>query len=175
MPPAFDYDGAFARNIGWLTTAEQARLRTIRLAIAGLGCVGGVHLLTLARLGVGQFHVADFDSLGWANFNRQAGAAMSTLDRPKVDVLAILARDINPEVELRVFDQCVDAQNIDAFLDGVDLCVDGLDFFAFDAREMVFAACAKRGIAATTVASLGMGAALLNFPPGGMSFEDYFG
>jgi molybdopterin/thiamine biosynthesis adenylyltransferase len=175
MHPAFDYDGAFARNIGWVTQAEQAALRTKRVAIAGLGGVGGVHLLTLARLGVSRFHIADFDRFGLPNFNRQAGAATSTLDRPKADVLASMVRDINPDIELRVFDQGVSAQNVDAFLDGVDLYVDGLDFFAFDARELVFAACAARGIPAITVAPLGMGAALLNFLPGGMSFEDYFG
>jgi molybdopterin/thiamine biosynthesis adenylyltransferase len=175
MHPAFDYDGAFARNIGWVTQAEQAALRTKRVAIAGLGGVGGVHLLTLARLGVSRFHIADFDRFGLANFNRQAGATTSTLDRPKADVLASMASDINPEIELRVFDQGVSAQNVDAFLDSVDLYVDGLDFFAFDARELVFAACAARGIPAITVAPLGMGAALLNFLPGGMSFEDYFG
>jgi hypothetical protein len=42
-------------------------------------------------------------------------------------------------------------------------------------RELVFAACARKRIPATTVAPLGMGAALLNFVPGGMSFDDYFG
>jgi hypothetical protein len=56
----------------------------------------------------------------------------------------------------------------------VDLYVDGLDFFAFRARRSVFAACAARGIPAITVAPLGMGAALLNFLPGGMTFEEYF-
>lgn len=40
---------------------------------------------------------------------------------------------------------------------------------------MIFAACHSRGIPAVTVAPIGMGAALLNFMPGGMTFEDYFG
>ena len=48
----FRYDEAFARNIGWVTEAEQASLRGKRVAIAGVGGVGGVHLLSLARLGV---------------------------------------------------------------------------------------------------------------------------
>jgi len=175
MSLPFDYDSAFERNIGWLTLTEQARLRGKRVAIAGLGGVGGIHLLTLARLGVERFHIADFDTFGLANFNRQAGAAMSTLDQPKVDVLAAMARDINPRAQIGSFARGVDAGNIDAFLDGVDLYVDGLDFFAFDARETMFAACAARRIPAITVAPLGIGAALLNFLPGGMSFEDYFG
>ncbi len=99
---------------------------------------------------------------------------MGTLGRPKVRVLSEIARDINPEIELRVFEDGLTAANLDAFLDGVDLYVDGLDFFAFDARRAVFDACARRGIPAITVAPLGMGAALLNFLPGRMSFEEYF-
>jgi molybdopterin/thiamine biosynthesis adenylyltransferase len=174
MPAAFDYSEAFSRNIGWVTTAEQARLRRSCVAIAGMGGVGGVHLLTLARLGVGRFRIADFDTFDLANFNRQAGATVSSLGRPKVQVLAELARDINPELEIECFDQGVDAGNIDRFLGGADAYVDGLDFFAFGAREFTFGACQRLKVPAITVAPLGMGAGLLNFLPGGMSFEDYF-
>jgi molybdopterin/thiamine biosynthesis adenylyltransferase len=170
----FDYSAAFSRNLGWVTTAEQAALRGKRVAIAGLGGVGGVHALTLARLGVGRFHLADFDTFDLANFNRQAGAAVSTLGRSKLDVIAAMARDVNPELEIRAFPEGVSAANVDAFLDGVDLYVDGLDFFAFDARRATFAACARLQVAAVTVAPLGMGAALLNFLPGRMTFEEYF-
>lgn len=170
----FSYDQAFARNLGWVTPAEQARLRGKRVAIAGLGGVGGLHLLTLARLGIGRFHLADFDRFELANFNRQSGASLSTLGALKVEVLAAMARDINPQTELELFAQGVSGENMDAFLEGVDVYVDGLDFFAFDARERTFAACHAKSIPATTVAPLGMGAALLNFMPGGMSFEEYF-
>lgn len=170
----FDYSEAFSRNIGWVTEAEQAALRGKRVAVGGLGGVGGVHVLTLARLGVGGFHLADFDTFDLANFNRQAGATMSTLGRPKLEVIAALARDINPELEIRPFPEGVSATNLDAFLDRVDLYVDGLDFFAFEARRATFAACARRGVPAVTVAPLGMGAALLTFLPGRMSFEEYF-
>lgn len=173
-PPPFDYEAAFDRNIGWVTKAEQDRLRGKRVAIAGLGGVGGFHLLTLARLGVARFHIADLDRFEIANFNRQAGAMVSTLGRPKADVLAEMTRDINPDCELTVFDTGVNESNLDRFFDGVDLYVDGLDAFVFEAREAVFAYCAKRGIPATTVAPLGMSAALLNFLPGHMSFEEYF-
>jgi len=171
---AFAYDEAFSRNLGWVTRAEQQALRGKRVAIAGLGGVGGVHLLTLARLGVGHFHLADFDRFDLANFNRQSGATVSSLGQPKIDVLAAMARDINPDVELRLFPDGVAQDNLPAFLAGVDVYVDGLDFFAFDARERTFAACHGAGIPATTVAPLGMGAALLNFLPGKMSFEQYF-
>lgn len=175
MTARFDYLTAFDRNIGWVTEAEQQRLKGKRIAIAGMGGVGGVHLLTLARLGIGRFHIADFDVFDVPNFNRQVGAAMSTVGRPKVDVLAEMVLDINPEADVSRFSQAIDAGNVGDFLRDVDLYVDGLDFFAFDARELVFAACAERGIPAVTVAPAGMGAALVNFLPGSMTFEEYFG
>jgi len=171
----FDYDTAFARNLGWVTPSEQRTLRAKCVAIAGLGGVGGAHLLTLARLGIGRFRLAEFDRFEIVNFNRQAGASVSTLGRSKLDVMCEMARDINPDVELALFPEGITEQNVDRFLDGADLFIDGLDFFAFAAREKVFARCAARAIPATTVAPLGMGAALLNFMPGRMRFADYFG
>ena len=170
----FRYDEAFARNIGWVTEAEQAALRGKRIAIAGVGGVGGVHLLSLARLGIGAFHVAEMDTFDLVNFNRQAGAMMSTLGRPKVEVMIEMARDINPELDIKVFGEGVNAGNLDAFLDGVDLYVDGLDFFAFQARRDTFNACHAKGVPAVTAAPLGMGTAVLSFLPGKMSFEEYF-
>jgi sulfur-carrier protein adenylyltransferase/sulfurtransferase len=173
-PAAFDYTRAFSRNIGWVTETEQRLLRRKRVAIAGLGGVGGSHLLTLARLGIGAFHIADFDRFDLVNFNRQAGARVSTLGVPKVTAMAAMARDVNPELEIVEFPRGVDAGNVSRFLEGVDLYVDSLDFFAFDARAAVFGECTRRRIPAVTAAPLGMGVALLNFLPGGMTFEEYF-
>ena len=170
----FSYSEAFSRNIGWTTQDEQKRLRHKRIAIAGMGGVGGTHLLTLARLGIGAFNIADFDIFDVANINRQAGATVSTVGLPKVDVLEKMARDINPELDIRIFPNGVDATNLPQFLDGVDLYVDGLDFFAFSARQATFAACTDSRIPAITAAPLGMGAAFLNFIPGKMTFEAYF-
>lgn len=172
---SFDYGTAFSRNIGWVTAAEQETLRGKRVAIAGLGGVGGVHLLTLARLGIERFTVAEFDSFDLVNFNRQVGASMATLGRPKLDVMVEQALAINPEADICRFPVGLSANNVTDFLQEVDLYIDALDFFALEAREIIFAACAINGIPATTVAPLGMGAALLNFLPGEMTFEEYFG
>jgi molybdopterin/thiamine biosynthesis adenylyltransferase len=171
---SFNYHEAFGRNLGWVTEAEQRALRGKRIAIAGLGGVGGTHLLTLVRLGIGAFSIADPDRFDLANFNRQVGATMPALGRSKVEVLAAMAREINPELDIRTFDEGVTAGNLTDFLEGANVYVDGLDFFAFSARERTFAACAAKGIPAVTVAPIGMGAALLNFIPGRMTFEQYF-
>ena len=173
-PITFDYDRAFSRNIGWVTQAEQAKLRKSRIAIAGLGGVGGAHLLTLARLGISHFNISDFDDFDVQNLNRQAGASMPVMGMPKIDTLARMALDINPEIDLRLFPQGIKPENIDEFLRDVDVYVDGLDFFALPARRMVFAKCREKGIPALTAAPLGMGTAFLYFRPDGMSFEQYF-
>ena len=171
---SFDYRAAFSRNLGWVTAAEQERLRGCRAAIAGLGGVGGYHALALARLGVGRFALADPDRFELQNFNRQTGATLTTLGRPKIDVLVEMVRDINPEAEIKLFQGGVDKGNLADFLRGADVYVDGLDYFAFDARRATFAACAEHRVPAVTAAPLGMGAALLTFLPGKMTFEEYF-
>ncbi len=144
------------------------------MAVAGLGGVGGAHALTLARLGIGRFHIADFDHFELQNFNRQAGAFVSTLGQGKAEVLQRMVRDVNPGAEVKVFASGVTPENVGEFLDGVDVYVDGIDFFAIDARRLVFAECHRRGIPAVTAAPLGMGVSLLYFSPRGMSFERYF-
>ncbi len=170
----FDYDASVSRNLGWVSADEQVKLRGARIAIAGLGGVGGSHLLTLARLGVGAFNIADFDRFAPHNINRQVGAFVSSLGQPKVQVMARLAADINPHVEIDPFPDGVTPENVDAFLRNVAVYVDGIDFFAMDARRMLFAACRERGIPALTAAPLGMGVSFLYFPPDRMSFEEYF-
>jgi hypothetical protein len=174
MNSEFDYDKAFSRNIGWVTKDEQQRLRGVKIAIAGLGGVGGHHLLTLTRLGIGQFHIADFDHFEVHNFNRQAGAMLSTIGQPKAMTMMQMALDINPSLQIRQFETGVTPENIDDFLKDVDIYVDGIDYFCVEARRMLFAACKARGIHAVTAAPLGMGVGFLYFKPGGMSFEEYF-
>ena len=170
----YDYGAAVSRNIGWLTLPEQQRLRGARVAVAGLGGVGGAHVLTMARLGIGAMNVADFDHFEVHNFNRQAGAFVSTVGQPKAEVMAGMARGVNPDADVRVFSAGVTPENLDEFLRDVDLYIDGIDFFAVEARRMLFAACHAKGIPAVTAAPLGMGASLLYFSPEGMSFERYF-
>ncbi len=173
-PITFDYSSAFSRNIGWVTQAEQLKLKKSRVAIAGLGGVGGAYLLTLTRLGITNFNIADFDDFDVHNLNRQAGAFMPFMGHPKIDTVAQMARDINPEIDLDLYPQGVSPENVDEFLRDVEVYVDGLDFFALPARRMVFAKCREKGIPALTAAPLGMGTAFLYFSPASMSFEEYF-
>ena len=171
---AWSYDSAFCRNRGLINPAEQEKLRNSRAAIAGLGGVGGIHLVTLARLGIGAFHIADPDCFEVVNFNRQYGATTRSLGQSKADVMASEARAINPEVQLRLFAEAIDPDNVDAFLDGVDVFVDGIDFFALQTRRLLFREARRRGIWAVTAGPIGFSTAWLAFAPDGMTFDEYF-
>lgn len=168
------FDKAFSRNLGLLTEVEQRTLAQKRVAIAGMGGVGGVHLATLARLGIGRFSIADFDRFDIANMNRQYGATWGTLGRPKCEVMAEVARDLNPFVELREFPDGVTEENLGEFLRDVDLFVDGVDFFSFDVRRRLFKAAREAGIPAVTAGPIGFTGALLVFLPDSMPFDAYF-
>ncbi|MBW9263217.1 MAG: ThiF family adenylyltransferase, partial [Candidatus Thiodiazotropha sp. (ex. Lucinisca nassula)] len=135
---------------------------------------GGSHLLTLTRLGIGRFNLADFDRFAVENFNRQTGANLNTVGKPKLDTMIDAALAINPQLDIKPFPDGVKADQAEAFLQGCDLYLDGLDFFAMTARRAVFAACNEMELPAVTAAPLGMGSALLCFLPGEMSFEAYF-
>jgi hypothetical protein len=139
-----------------------------------MGGVGGIHLATLARLGIGAFHIADPDRFEVANFNRQFGATVHTLGRNKAEVLAETARAINPDLELRVFPEAVTRANLGEFLDGVDVLVDGIDAFNVATRRLTFGEARRRGIWALTAGPLGWSTAWMVFSPTGVGFDEYF-
>jgi len=170
----FNYEEAFSRNIGWVTQEEQQKLKNTTVAIGGLGGVGGDHTIVLSRLGIGNFHISDLDDYDVANFNRQAGANMSTLGKAKAAVMEETIRGINPEASVKNFDSGIDEENLEEFLDGVDIYVDSLDIFCLDIRRKVFRRCYEKGIPTITAAPMGMGTAFLVFMPGKMSFDQYF-
>jgi tRNA A37 threonylcarbamoyladenosine dehydratase len=167
----WNYNEAFSRNLGILSDTDQEVLRRSTVAIPGCGGVGGIHAQVLARLGVGGFNLVDFDQYEVANFNRQFGARTDSLGSNKVDVIEADVRNINPDARIRSWSEPLSAANVDAFLEGVDLVVDSLDFFAADARLALFEACERLSIPLITAAPLGFSTALLIFAPGSMSYK----
>lgn len=165
----------FSRNIGLLSEPEQAQLLQARVAVVGAGGVGGLHILTLARLGLGKFNIADPDNFEAANVSRQFGAATSTYGQNKAEVLAEMVKDINPQAEVTIFTEGVTEQNLDEFLGDSKVLVDGIDFFEFTTRRKIFIAAREKGIYAVTCAPLGFGSTLQTFSPDGMDFDTYFG
>ncbi|OGM95877.1 MAG: hypothetical protein A2816_00090 [Candidatus Yanofskybacteria bacterium RIFCSPHIGHO2_01_FULL_39_44] len=168
------YEEAFARNKGLISDSDQAKLRNARVAIAGLGGVGGVYLTGLARLGIGKFNIADNDTFELVNLNRQAGAFVSTVGQSKVEVMQRVAEDINPYLDVRTFNKGIDSKNIDEFLTNVDVVMDGIDFFNMKDRLLLFQKSREHKIPVVSSAPIGFGATLLTFDPDKMTFEEYF-
>jgi len=170
----WSYSEAFCRNLGLVNAAEQEQLRSSHVAVAGLGGVGGVDLVALARLGIGKFTIDDPDIFEMRNTNRQYGAMRSTEGRYKSDVMREIVHDINPEAEIRVFQKPLERQNVGAFLEGVDVLVDGIDAFEIDVRRLLFSKAREMGIHALGAGPVGFSTVWIIFGPSGMSFDRYF-
>ncbi|MFT6633380.1 MAG: molybdopterin/thiamine biosynthesis adenylyltransferase [Bacteriovoracaceae bacterium] len=170
----FDYNKAFSRNLGWLSREEQKIISEKVIAIPGMGGVGGYHLHSLIRLGFKRFKIADFDEFDVHNFNRQIGAKVSTVGLNKADVMKNIVLDIIPDAEVDVYEDGVNEENMEEFLKGVDILVDGLDVYVIKLRIKLFDLALKKGIFVTTAAPLGMGTSIISFHPDKMNFNEYF-
>ncbi|MEN0059979.1 MAG: ThiF family adenylyltransferase [Bdellovibrio sp.] len=170
----FVYEKAFSRNIGWFRPEDQQVLRNKRIAIPGMGGVGGHHLHNFLRLGISKFNIADPDIFEVQNFNRQFAATCNSIKRSKIDVLKEAALAINPECDLRCFPQGVQPDNMEEFLKDVDVVVDALDLYAMDIRIPLYELAHKKGIPVVTAGPFGMGTSIMAFNPAGMSFGEYF-
>ena len=96
-------DNAFSRTALLLCEGAIQKLASSRVAIFGLGGVGGYCLEALARSGVGAFDLVDADRIDTTNLNRQILALRSTVGRLKTEVAAERVRDINPAANVRTY------------------------------------------------------------------------
>lgn len=170
----FDYNRAFIRNLGLVTEAEQQVLRSAHISIAGAGGVGGIVALSLARMGVGKFSLADLDTFGVENTNRQFGANISTYNKDKAEVIGKMIQEINPEAQVTLFPQGLHAENIADFVRPADFIVDSLDFFCFRGRCELHLEAQNQGKVVGISAPLGFSSTLQVFGPKSMSFFDYY-
>ena len=107
------------------------RLATARVAVFGIGGVGGFCVEALARAGIGTLHLYDDDTVSESNLNRQIVALHSTLGLPKAEVMAARVRDINPSCQvaaIRMFYLPQNANQVD--LTQYDYVVDCIDTVA---------------------------------------------
>lgn len=92
----------FSRTEHLLGSAAIEKLARARVAIFGVGGVGGYVAEALARSGVGEIELIDCDRVSLSNINRQIIALHSTVGQSKVEVAAARLRDINPSIKLAV-------------------------------------------------------------------------
>jgi len=117
----------------------QQRLKAARVAIVGMGGVGGPAALYLAAAGVGTLGLIDDDAVGLSNLQRQISFATADVGRPKVEAGAEALTALNPHVQVEPVAERLTDANAARLIEGCDVVLDGTDDFA--ARFAVNAAC----------------------------------
>ena len=118
----------FLRTEMLLGTQALDRLQSARVAVFGLGGVGGYAVEALARSGVGSLDLIDNDTVSVSNLNRQILATHSTVGMQKVDAARQRVLDINPECQVRTYPVFYTPETADSFdFTQYDYIVDAID------------------------------------------------
>lgn len=126
--PAHDafYRELTTRNTPLVTPAEQERLRTATILVAGCGSVGGAAIEPLIRIGCEHLILAEPDGYDIANMNRQS-CRLQDVGRNKAAVFAERMREINPYATCEVHDRGITDENVDDVVGRADVILDGVD------------------------------------------------
>ncbi|MBU1323691.1 MAG: molybdopterin-synthase adenylyltransferase MoeB [Alphaproteobacteria bacterium] len=122
----------------------QRRLKAARVAVVGVGGVGGPAALDLAAAGVGALRLIDPDLVSLSNLQRQVQFATADVGRLKVEAAAARLTALNPHVTIEARAEAATPDTAAALLAGCDVVVDGTD--DFDVRAAVNAACLALGV-----------------------------
>lgn len=118
----------FSRTELLLGTQGMERLQHAKVAIFGIGGVGGFTAEALARSGVGAFALFDDDRICLTNINRQIIATRKTVGKKKVEVMRDRILEINPKAEVELHETFYGAENASEFdLSAYDYVVDAID------------------------------------------------
>ena len=166
----------FARNLGFITVAEQERINDSIVAIAGAGGDGGLLAIEFARMGVGEIRLADPDIFEAENINRQAACTIQfTVGENKATGVGNYIKAINPEINVKTYTDGITVENVDEFVGGSSLLVDETEFTIHAIGTMLARAARKNNIANLQALNIGFGAQIRSFDPKGKTFEAYLG
>ena len=133
-----------------------ARIRAARVAVFGLGGVGGHAAVNLARSGIGALHLVDFDTVSASSLNRSAFAGPGDVGRPKTDVLAEHLGRVCPDVAVTVTEAFCAQETLPHLVpadgpDRPDLVIDAIDSLNPKVNLLVW--CREHGV--PVIASMG--------------------
>ena len=155
----------FIRTRMLIGDEPMERLKNARVAVFGVGGVGGYAVEALARSGIGTLHLYDDDTVSESNLNRQI-ALHSTIGRPKAEVMAARVRDINPACQVEAIPMFYLPQNADeADLARYDYVVDCID--TVTAKLELIARCAALQV--NIISAMGTGN---KFDPSALTLTD---
>lgn len=143
----------FAR-LELLVGEKISKIKNLKVLIIGVGGVGGYAAESLARCGVSNITIVDYDRIDITNINRQIIALHSTIGKKKVDVLLTRIKDINPNCQVKTYDLFIDSSNIQLIFDAdYDYILDCCD--TIKSKELIIREAVKRKI--KIISSMGAG------------------
>ncbi|SJP57629.1 tRNA threonylcarbamoyladenosine dehydratase [Clostridioides difficile] len=130
------------------------KLNNSNIIVFGVGGVGSFTVEALARAGVGNITIVDFDDVDITNINRQIPALHSTVGRYKVDVMEERILDINPNINIKKIRSLYNKDTSDEILtERYDYVVDAIDMVS--SKIHLIETCEKKGL--KIISSMGMG------------------
>lgn len=123
----------------------QAKLKVSSVLLIGAGGLGSPVAMYLAAAGVGRIGLVDYDRVEFSNLQRQIIHGTSSVDSLKVESARTRLLEINPGVEVEIYNEAFSSENALRIAEGYDLIVDGAD--NFPTRYLVSDVCVKLGIA----------------------------
>jgi molybdopterin/thiamine biosynthesis adenylyltransferase len=117
----------YQRNLGTIGIKGQIKLLQSRVAIVGVGGLGGTALELLVRFGVGKAVIIDGDSFAESNLNRQLLSESKNIGKRKVEVARERVREVNPATEIEIHRVVANERNLSGMIRGSQVVVDGLD------------------------------------------------
>jgi len=136
--------GRYERNFPAITKAEQEKLKSSRVFVAGCGGLGGYILEFLIRIGVGNITACDGDVFAPSNLNRQLLSTVPLLGVSKAKAAEMRAEETNPEVKVSAKECFITEENASELISGHDLVIDALD--NGNARHILALEVKKQGI-----------------------------
>lgn len=146
-------DTAFSRTELIYGESSLAKLSSLHIAVFGVGGVGSYAAESLARTGIGELTVVDFDTVAISNLNRQLPALHSTIGKMKVEVMAQRLKDINPSLKVHSIDSLFHSDTVDiCFSQSYDFVIDCIDMVS--SKILLIQTCKEKGI--PVISSMGM-------------------
>ena len=146
------------------TPDHQQKLKDSTVLVAGIGGLGGTAALYLAVAGIGKMIFAHSGSLTLSNMNRQILMRDDWIGKSRVVQGMKSIKDINPEVEVEIYDERTSDKNIEKLLGGVHVALSARP--NFDERRVLNAACVKKKVPLVEAAMNGMEGYIFNILPG---------
>ena len=172
----FDYQQSFQRNFGVIRPEEREILRKTKIAILGVGGVGGRVVEPLVRLGCENILITDNGIFDPPDLNRQFSSNQRAIDRNKAENVKDALLEINPNLKLEVFTEGVTHENYKYIVDNYEIINDEIDINFGQIKQQINEYAFQQGKPIITSLLVGHGAVCILFQKGkGLSFDEYFG